>query len=57
MMLRVGLCPWPSAGVSGESEMFRDLLCEALDEVERWTDTLTLLAGGPARGKLVCGSP
>jgi hypothetical protein len=22
MMLRVGLCPYPSAGVSGKSEMF-----------------------------------
>jgi hypothetical protein len=57
MMLRVGLCPWPSAGVSSESVMFRDPLCEASDEVERWAGTLTWLAGGPARGELARGSP
>jgi hypothetical protein len=33
-MLWVVLCPCPSAGVSGESEMFRDPLWEASDEVE-----------------------
>jgi hypothetical protein len=57
MMLRVGLCPWPSAGVSSESVMFRDPLCEASDEVERWAGTLTWLAGGLARGELARGSP
>jgi hypothetical protein len=35
MMLQVGLCSCPGAGVSGELEMFRDPLWEALDEVER----------------------
>jgi hypothetical protein len=57
MMLRVGLCPCPSAGVSDESEMFRDPLYEVSDEVERWAGTLTRLAGGPARGELARGSP
>jgi hypothetical protein len=57
MMLRVGLCPWSSAGVSSEFEMFRDPLCEASDEVERWSGTLTRLARGPARGELAHGSP
>jgi hypothetical protein len=52
MMLRVGLCLDPSARVSGESEMFQDPLWEASDEVERWTGTLTWLAGGPTRGEL-----
>jgi hypothetical protein len=42
--------------VSGESEMFRDPLCEASDEVERRAGMLTWLAGGLARGKLACGS-
>jgi hypothetical protein len=55
--MRVGLCPYPSVGVSGESEMFQDPLCEALDDVERWADTLTRLAGGPARAELARGSP
>jgi hypothetical protein len=53
----VVLCPCPSAWVSGESEMFRDPLCEASDEVERWAGMLTQLAGGPARGELARGSP
>jgi hypothetical protein len=52
LMLRVGLCPCPSAGVLGELEMFRDSLWEASDEVERLTGTLTRLAGGPARREL-----
>jgi hypothetical protein len=43
--------------VSGESEMFRDPLCEASDEVERWAGTLTRLAGGQVRGELAHGSP
>jgi hypothetical protein len=55
-MLRVGLCPDPSAGVSGESEMFRDPSWEASDEVERWAGMLTRLAGGPVRGELARGS-
>jgi hypothetical protein len=49
--------PVPSARVSGETKMFRDPLCEASDEVERWAGTLTWLAGGPARGELARGSP
>jgi hypothetical protein len=56
MMLQVGLCPDPSAGVSGESEMFRDPLWDASDEVERWASTLTRLVGGPTRGELAHGS-
>jgi hypothetical protein len=56
-MLSVGLCLWPSAGVLGESKMFRDPLCEASDEVERWAGMLTWLAGGLARGELARGSP
>jgi hypothetical protein len=55
--MRVGLRPYPSARVSGESEMFQDPLCEASNDVERWAGTLTQLAGGPARGELACGSP
>jgi hypothetical protein len=53
----VGLCLWPSAGVSGESEMFRDPLCEASDKVEGWVGTLTWLDGDPARAELARGSP
>jgi hypothetical protein len=49
--------PMAQRWVSGESEMFRDPLCEASDEVERWAGTLTRLAGGLARGELACGSP
>jgi hypothetical protein len=52
MMLWVGLCPRPSVEVSGESEVFRNPLHEASDEVERWAGMLTWLAGGPARGEL-----
>jgi hypothetical protein len=35
MMLLVSLCPRPSAEVSGESEVFRDPLWGASNEVER----------------------
>jgi hypothetical protein len=49
MMLLVSLCPRPSVEVSGESEVFRDPLWEASDEVKRWAGMLTQLAGAPAR--------
>jgi hypothetical protein len=52
MMWWVVLCPRPSGRVSGESEMFRDPLRKASDEVERWAGMLTRLAGGPVRGEL-----
>jgi hypothetical protein len=55
MMLCVGLCSRPSTEASGKSEMFRDTLWEASDEVERWAGTLTRLARGPARGELARG--
>jgi hypothetical protein len=57
MMLRVGLCPWPSAGSRASHKCFRDPLCEVSDEVERWAGTLTRLAGGPTRRELARGSP
>jgi hypothetical protein len=52
MILRVGLCPWPSAGVSGESEMFRDPLWEASDEVDMMGWHAHAACWRPSKGEL-----
>jgi hypothetical protein len=42
----------PKGEASGESEVFRDPLREASDEVGRWASLLIRFAGGPARENL-----